>query len=70
MGYKVISVESKADVIKGQTDWLKNNITSVILFSIAGVMLIAIIVLLLVKPSDETLKDVDAKVKEKKKNKK
>ena len=62
MGYKVISVESKADVIKGQTDWLKNNITSVILFSIAAVMLVLIVILLLIKPSDETLEDVDEQV--------
>ena len=58
--YKVVVVESEADVIKGETQWLKNNVVSVVLFSIAGVMLILIIILLLVKPSDETLEDVDA----------
>ncbi len=72
--YKIVVVESKADVIKGESDWLKNNIVSVILFSIAGVMAILIVILLLIKPSDETLEDVDAaaakakaKAKEKKK---
>ena len=70
-GYKIVVVESKADVIKGENDWLKNNVASVVLFSIAGVMLILIIILLLIKPSDETLEDVDvaaakAKAKEKK----
>ncbi len=68
--YKIVVVESKADVIKGENDWLKNNIVSVILFSIAGVMAILIVILLLIKPSDETLEDVDAaaaKIKEKKK---
>ena len=73
--YKVVVVESKADVIKGDSDWLKNNIVSGILFSIAGVMLILIIILLLIKPSDETLEDVDvaakkAKEKQSKKDKK
>ena len=70
--YKVVVVESEADVIKGENDWLKNNVVSVILFSIAGVMAILIVILLLIKPSDETLEDVDAaaaKAKEKKKNK-
>ena len=68
--YKVINVESEADVIKGESEWLKNNLTSVILFSVAGVMFIFIIILLLVKPSDETLEDVDAKAKKVKKEKK
>ena len=70
--YKLIVVESEADVIKGETEWLKNNMVSVILFSVAAVMLILIIILLLIKPSDETLEDVDAKAKKasKKKEKK
>ena len=59
--YQLIVVESEADVIEGETQWLKNNMVSVILFSVAGVMLILIIILLLVKPSDETLEDVDEK---------
>ena len=67
--YKVVVVQSKADVIEGENNWLKNNVVSVVLFSIAGVMLILIIILLLIKPSDETLEDVDlaaAKTKAKK----
>ena len=59
--YKLVIVDSEADSIKGETEWLKNNVVSVVLFSIAGVLLILIIILLLVKPSDETLDDVDAK---------
>ena len=55
-------MQSKADVIEGENNWLKNNVVSVVLFSIAGVMLILIIILLLIKPSDETLEDVDAAV--------
>ena len=69
--YKVVSVNAKADVIKGETEWLKNNLVSVILFSIAGVMLILIIILLVVNPSDEKLEDFDepATKKEKKSKK-
>ncbi len=63
--YTVVTVESKEAVIKGESNWLKNNVASVVLFSIAGVMLILIIILLLVKPSDETLEDVDAKAEQK-----
>ena len=68
--YKIIVVDAEADVIKGETQWLQNNLVSVILFSVAALMLIAIIVLLLIKPSDETLADVDAKAAAKKANKK
>ncbi len=61
-GYKVIAVESQADVIKGESEfsmWVENNLVSVILFGVAGVLLIIIIVLLFVKPSDESLEDVE-----------
>ena len=68
--YKLVIVDSEADSIKGETEWLKNNVASVVLFSIAGVLLILIIILLLVKPSDETLDDVDAKAKKAEKKKK
>ena len=68
--YKLVVVESKAASIKGETNWLKNNVVSVVLFSIAGVMLILIIILLLVKPSDETLEDVEAKAVKKAKKEK
>ncbi len=66
--YMVVGVDQKNDVLPGESDWLEKNIASVILFSVAGVMLILIVVLLLIKPSDETLEDVDdeAKAKEKK----
>ena len=63
--YKIIRTEEKADVNQGETQWLKDNLVSVILFSVAAVMLILIIILLLIKPSDETLEDVDEKANEK-----
>lgn len=64
--YKLIVVSAETDVIKGETQWLQNNLVSVILFSVAAVMLILIVVLLLVQPSEETLSDVDAKAAKKK----
>ena len=71
-GYKAISVTDKEDINPGESEWLKNNLVSVILFSIAGVMLILIIILLFVKPSDETLEDVgnEKTAKKEKKSKK
>lgn len=56
--YKAIDVSDKQDVNPGDSEWLKNNMVSVVLFAIAGVMLILIIVLLFVKPSDETLEEI------------
>lgn len=64
--YQVVYASATEDVIAGETQWLKNNLVSVILFAIAAVLLVIIIILLLIKPSDETLEDVDkAKKKEK-----
>ncbi len=73
--YKVIEVEAEEDVNYIKTKWIdnKDNVTSLILFSIAGVMFVMIIILLLVKPSEETLDDVEEEAdekKDKKKNKK
>lgn len=50
------SVQTKA--LKGESEWLENNKTSVILLSIAGACLIALIVLLIIKPKDKG--DIDA----------
>ncbi len=71
--YMVVIVESKTAVIEGDSnfgEWVQQNLVSVILFAIAGVMLILIVILLLVKPSDETLEDVDAQAAKTKKTKK
>ncbi len=62
-GYKVVNVASTDDVISGESEWIKNNLVSVILFSISGLMFIAIIIIAFIKPSDETLEDVDAAAK-------
>ena len=58
---RMVVVETEKLTYEGETDWLKNNVVSVILFSIAGVLLIVIIILLLIKPSEETLEDLDAR---------
>ncbi len=60
--YKVIVAEDKVDVLPGENNWLQNNLASVILFSVAGVMLIMIIVLLFVKTDKQTLEAVDEKL--------
>lgn len=51
----VASVTAKQ--LKGESDWLKNNVTSIVLLSIAGAALIGIILLLVIKPKDKG--DVD-----------
>ena len=66
VAYKLVIVESKVDKIKGETQWMKDNLVSVILFAIAAVMLVLIVILLCIKPSDETLEDVDKEVSKKK----
>lgn len=50
------SVQTKS--LKGESDWLEYNKTSLILFVVAGVCLIALIVLLVIKPKDKG--DIDA----------
>ena len=64
----VSSVEAKA--LKGESEWLKNNVASVILLSVAGVSFVAIILLLVIKPKNKDDIDVQfEKEKSKKKNK-
>lgn len=53
LSYMGIHVSAAADSYSGESDWLANNLASVILFSIAGAALIAIIVLFIIKPKDE-----------------
>jgi hypothetical protein len=67
--YKVVLVQSKKATITGESQWWKDNLVSVILFAISGLLLIVVIVLLFVKPSEETLEDVD-KIEEEKAAKK
>ena len=61
----VASEEAKA--LKGDSEWLQNNVASVILLSVAGVSFVAIILLLVIKPKNK--EDIDVRF-EKEKNKK
>lgn len=68
--YQVIEVSNPVDVIEGESNWLQNNMTTVILLSIAGVLLVALIVVLLI-PVDRSVEEVDLKtLKTTKKSKK
>ena len=69
--YMAIEVRNPVDIIPGVSEWLQNNTASVVLFAISGVLLIAIIVLCVIKPSDKNVEEVDIeKLKGKKKSKK
>lgn len=70
VGYKIITVGSEGDTVEGDDEWFENNLVSIILFSVAGLLLIILIILFFIKPSNETLADVDKKVKKEKKAKK
>lgn len=56
--YATVAASTPTKSLKGESDWLENNLTSVILLSVAGVCLIALVILLIVKPKDKG--DIDA----------
>lgn len=70
--YQVIEVRNPTDTPPNETEWLENNIASVVLFSISGVLLIVIIVLLVTKSPEQAVDEVDLeklkKAERKKKN--
>ena len=71
--YMVIDVRNPIDTIPGKLQWLQENVVSVILFAISGVLAIVVVVLFLIKPSDKKVEEVDLeklKGKKKKTNKK
>ncbi|MGN1060199.1 MAG: hypothetical protein ACI4QN_00550 [Candidatus Coproplasma sp.] len=51
--YTAVAASVETTSLKGESDWIENNLTSVILFSVAGIFLIALVVLLVVKPKDK-----------------
>lgn len=59
VAYQVIEVRNPIDVIEGEAEWTQSNVLSVVFFSIAAVLLVAIIVLWLVKPSEKTVEEVE-----------
>lgn len=72
--YATVAASVQTTSLKGESDWAANNMTSIILLSVAGVCLIALIVLLIVKPKDKgdidaIYTDVTEKEKTKRKNK-
>lgn len=51
--FMVISVSAAADHIYGEDTWLQDNIASVVLLCVAGLALIGIILLIVIKPKDK-----------------
>lgn len=73
--FATVAASVQTTALKGESDWVENNVTSIILLSVAGVCLVALIALLIIKPKDKG--DIDAVYSEveersgsKKKNKK
>lgn len=70
VAYQAIRIGNPYDYTPAPSDWLQNNLVSVILFSISGVLAVAIVILFIVKPSDKKVEEIDLdKLKGKKKNK-
>lgn len=53
MAYMGISSSAQTTALKGEDTWLQDNMTSIILLSIAGASLIGIILLLVIKPKEK-----------------
>ncbi len=67
VAYKVIEVESEEDVMYGETYWLRDNYLTVIFFGIAILGVIGIVIVLLIKPKDENIEDIEVETLTKKK---
>lgn len=59
VAYQVIDVQNSVDQLPDSPDWLENNITSVILFSISAVLLIVVIIIFVSKPSEKSVEEID-----------
>ena len=66
--FATVAASIQAKSLKGESDWLENNVTAVVLLCIAGVLFIAFVVLLVVKPKDKG--DIDEIYENDKKGKK
>lgn len=51
--YAVVAASVETTPLKGESEWVENNLVSIILFSVAGLFLVALVVLLIVKPKDK-----------------
>ncbi len=56
--YATVAASVQTTALKGESDWVENNVTSIVLLSVAGACLVALIVLLIIKPKDKG--DIDA----------
>ena len=63
-----VSASVRAKTIKGESDWLKNNVASVVLLTVAGLALVGIILLLVIKPKNK--EDIDVAFEKAEKGKK
>jgi hypothetical protein len=61
--YQAVQVQAEADVSYGSIYWIENNIVTVVFIVIAAVCAVGIVVLLLVKPSSETVEGDEQKSK-------
>lgn len=59
VNYQVVDVRNKIDPLPTPSEWLENNIVSVVLFSISALLAIIIVVLFVVKPSEKQVDEVD-----------
>lgn len=53
VAYMGVSSSVRANTLKGETKWLQNNIASIVLLSVAGLSLIGIILLLVIRPREK-----------------
>lgn len=56
--YATVAVSVQTTALKGESDWVQNNVTSIVLLSVAAACLVALIMLLIIKPKDKG--DIDA----------
>lgn len=65
VSYMAISVSAAADPVYGEDTWVQDNVASIVLLSIAGVALIGIVLLIVIKPKEKGDIDVidEAEVK-------
>lgn len=59
--YRVIKVNNPTDEVPRQAYWLQDNLASVVLFAISALLAVIVVVLLIVKPSDKNVEEVDLK---------
>lgn len=69
VAYMGIAAAPKVESIKGEDTWVQDNIVSIVLLCIAGVSLIGIILLLVIKPKDKDLDEIEESAENGKKKK-